>query len=727
MHEYSPESIVTHELASTSLDSVPLGNGDIGLNLWVEACGDLVFYLSKTDAWNENLRLLKLGRVRISLFPALFQAGGEFCQELQILHGALSITDGAGTRIRAWVDANRPVVYVEVWSEKPIDARISLETWRNHARILQGLELFSSYTMWESPGPVPEFADVILEDQKDCIVWYHRNETSIWPASMKLQGLEEFMQYAPDPLTDRIFGGVLQGDGLESDTPDTLKTTLPVRHLRFEIHLLTEAKMTPRAWVDHLHETVRSTRGRDVEAAWKAHCGWWARFWGRSHVVVAGGAGSDAVTRGYCLQRYMNACAGRGAYPIKFNGSIFTTDPPEGSEGLSFGADFRGWGGPYWFQNTRLIYWPMLASGDFDLLQPFFRMYSEALDLAKYRTKRYYGHTGAFFPETMCFWGANANTDYGWDRTGKKPGEVVNPFIRYYWSGGLELCGMMLACFEATQDADFLETTLLPIAEGILDFYGKHYPRREDGRIRLEPAASLETWHDVVDPLPEIAGLRDVLARLRLIPEGLVPERNQAEWKELEKVLPEIPIRHDSEGGYLLPAERLIETVVRNTENPELYAIFPYRIFGVGKPGLETALRSFHRRRIHETGGWRQDAIQAAYLGLTEVARDDVVQNFSTSSSDHSFPAFWGPNMDWVPDQDHGGVASIALQAMLMQSDRDEIRLFPAWPKEWDVDFKLHAPQNTVVEGVLRGGRLLELHVAPESRLRDVHIPEDFH
>jgi hypothetical protein len=30
-----------------------------------------------------------------------------------------------------------------------------------------------------------------------------------------------------------------------------------------------------------------------------------------------------------------------------------------------------------------------------------------------------------------------------------------------------------------------------------------------------------------------------------------------------------------------------------------------------------------------------------------------------------------------------------------MQTIGDEIRLLPAWPKEWDVDFELHVPQQT--------------------------------
>jgi hypothetical protein len=34
--------------------SMPLGNGDIGTNVWMEENGDLVFYISKTDSWSDN-------------------------------------------------------------------------------------------------------------------------------------------------------------------------------------------------------------------------------------------------------------------------------------------------------------------------------------------------------------------------------------------------------------------------------------------------------------------------------------------------------------------------------------------------------------------------------------------------------------------------------------------------------------------------------------------------
>jgi hypothetical protein len=55
-----------------------------------------------------------------------------------------------------------------------------------------------------------------------------------------------------------------------------------------------------------------------------------------------------------------------------------------------------------------------------------------------------------------------------------------------------------------------------------------------------------------------------------------------------------------------------------------------------------------------------------------------------------------------------------------LQSSNEKIFLFPAWPKNWDVHFKLHAPYNTTIEGVLKGGKLEQLKVLPESRASDV-------
>ena len=54
--------------------------------------------------------------------------------------------------------------------------------------------------------------------------------------------------------------------------------------------------------------------------------------------------------------------------------------------------------------------------------------------------------------------------------------------------------------------------------------------------------------------------------------------------------------------------------------------------------------------------------------------------------------------------------------------DGDRILLLPAWPKDWDVSFKLHAPRQTTVECDFRNGRIERLAVTPPERKGDVVV-----
>ncbi len=78
--------------------SMPIGNGDIGLNVWFESSGELLFYISKTDAWSENARLLKLGRLRVKLTPNPLAENVSFRQILRLREGEILIEVGKGPK-----------------------------------------------------------------------------------------------------------------------------------------------------------------------------------------------------------------------------------------------------------------------------------------------------------------------------------------------------------------------------------------------------------------------------------------------------------------------------------------------------------------------------------------------------------------------------------------------------------------------------------------------------
>ncbi len=729
-----PYKVTWDSPSADSSGSMPLGNGEIGINAWVEGDGDLIFYISKTDAWSGNGRLLKVGRVRVSLDPNPFAVGQPFEQTLDVRTGMLHIDAGKKERkgaMRVWVDANAPIIQVEVNAEQPVSMKVSVDPWRTAPRELVEKERFSAYGLMESPDPVVVAADTVLDDQKDRIVWFHRNEKSIWADTLRLQHLEHWTDQANDPLMHRTFGGLITGDGLVTKDSHTLQSATPAKSQRATVYVLTAYSADEAAW---LHEVIAlaAADSGNIESQRKAHEAWWAAFWDRSWVRLGAAKGTskkvsdevEEIERGYVLQRFISACAGRGNFPIKFNGTLFTVDSREEEE--HFDADYRRWGGPYWFQNTRLVYWPMLASGDTEMMHPLFTMFSDALPFALNRTQSYFNHEGVFFPETMYFWGAYAMDNYGWERQDDmEDGITVNRYIRYDYDGGLELLTLMLDYYAYTQDEAFLTDTLLPMGEAIPNFFYAHYPPRDNGKMYFHPSQALETWQKAIDPLPPIAGLKRVLHDLLAIPEAKTTNEQRVTWRKIQVALPDLPKGEVKGEAVLLPAAEILEEA-RNSETPELYAIFPYRLFGVGKPDLDMAIETFKQRKVKGNNGWRQDDMQAAVLGLTKEARKRLSSRMGMKHSGSRFPAFWGPNFDWIPDQDHGGNALMTLQCMLLQAEGRTMQLLPTWPKDWNVGFKLHGPYKTIVEGEYKDGELVNLKVTPESRRADlvIHTPE---
>ena len=93
-------------------------------------------------------------------------------------------------------------------------------------------------------------------------------------------------------------------------------------------------------------------------------------------------------------------------------------------------------------------------------------------------------------------------------------------------------------------------------------------------------------------------------------------------------------------------------------------------------------------------------------MGLTDEARRLNAEKLADGP--YRFPAFWDPGFDWAPDLNRGGSGMIGLQEMLLQEQPDgELMLFPAWPKEWNVRFRLRATNGRVVEAEMREGRVV--------------------
>ena len=756
-------NVIWNTPSRNSSESMPCGGGDIGMNIWVEE-GDILFYLSRSGTFDENNCQLKQGRFRIRLFPSPFKDAKDFRQELKLKDGYVEVSAG-GTQIQLWADVYHPVVHVEITNAQPLRTEVSYENWRYKERMIRKGEGQQCSYKWAPPKGAVTTADFVslsskrklpgMTKKENLLLFYHRNpEQTVFDIVVAQQGMENVKSQMMNPLKHLTFGGYLFGDNLEyTGTTDNIyagtdyrawnfRSSKVSRKEQFCIVLHTEQTATVEQWEQDLQINLQriapqgKISSKIVSQDKKRTRLWWNAFWQRSFIEPIGNTenknDSDIkkITRNYTLFRYMLGCNAYGSVPTKFNGGLFTFDPCHIDEKQAFTPDYRKWGGgTMTAQNQRLVYWPMLKSGDFDMMSSQFDFYNRMLKNAELRTQVYWQHNGACFCEQIENYGLPNPAEYGF----KRPewfdkGVEYNAWLEYEWDTILEFCQMIL---ETKNYANADITPYLPLIESSLTFFDEHYrqlaSRRGrkaldgNGQLVLFPGSACETYKMTNNASSTIAALRTVL-------------ENYGKKDEMLKTIPPIPLRYIEIKDSLNPtaSPELKQTIspavswerINNVETPQLYPVFPWRIYGVGKENLELARNTYfydpEAIKFRSHVGWKQDNIWAACLGLTEEAKRLTLAKLSNGP--HRFPAFWGPGYDWTPDHNWGGSGMIGLQEMLLQTNGEQILLFPAWSKEWDIHFKLHAPSETIVEATLKDGKVTDLKVLPESRKKDIII-----
>lgn len=742
-----PYNVSWTEQSKNSSESMPCGGGDIGMNVWVEN-NEVLFYISRSGAFDENNVFPKFGRVRLSFSPNPF-VGANFVQKLVLKDGFVEIVaekDGKRTAIRIWADVFMPVINVDVDSRQPLRMTATYENWRYHALV------------WDNPGMVraslayrdAPMKAVIQPDSMmwhdNGVLWYHRNQDyTLFDATVEQQDLSSVKSQLWNPLKNLTFGGYMWGDGMIADSIvysrylDTdfkgyrMTSKLPMKRFRLNIALATKQTPSLEEWQSQLKNTVITYEKNDKREKIRTHA-WWHDFWNRSHVVINADSASVAspswqVGRNYQLYRYQQACNAYGKLPTKFNGGLFTFDPSLILHNAPFTPDHRDWGGgTHTAQNQRLVYWPMLKNGDTDMMRPQLDFYKNALVNAVTRTRHYWGHDGASFTEQIEWFGLPMAGSYGWHRPPLlEKGIQHNNWINYYWDTALEFCKMALD-MEVYTGKDIHE--YLPLIKECLIFYDKHYQylavRRsgqaltKSGKLILYPGTACETYKMAYNSANTIAALKSVTQSLLDLPAHYLSAEDSAYFNGFLKRIPDIPYRMMEGRQVIAPA--VTWENINNVEIPQLYPVFPWHLFGVGKPNLDIAVNTWkygiEHSYQHNYISWHQDAIFCADMGLTDDAKRITLQKMTDSQ--RRFPTFWGPGHDWVPDHNWGGSGMIGVQEMLVQESDGRIYLLPAWPKDWDVSFKLHLSGNTVVECSYKKGKIQTLEITPSVREKDI-------
>jgi len=308
-------------------------------------------------------------------------------------------------------------------------------------------------------------------------------------------------------------------------------------------------------------------------------------------------------------------------------------------------------------------------------------------------------------------------------------GLMPNPSVVYYYHSQLEFSYMMLQ--HHIYSGSSIEK-YMPIINESLKFFDEHYqirkknrdgePLDENGKLVIFPSQSVESYKAVTNPVEVVAGLRTCLKTLQSIDAPCITKEDKEYYRSFLRRVPELPFGELEGHCVMRPAESYNGGGPK--EAPQYYPLFPYNMFSLLDDEIETFRNTWKYDQTIRHGyvSWHQNGIFMARMGMAEDAFEFHYKKLGDNEKQRRFPTYWGPGYDGIPDHNWGGSGMIGLQEMVMQCFGDQILILPCWDTSVDVDFKLHAPKQTVVEVSLRNGRIQKLSVVPKERETDVII-----
>jgi hypothetical protein len=315
--------------------------------------------------------------------------------------------------------------------------------------------------------------------------------------------------------------------------------------------------------------------------------------------------------------------------------------------------------------------------------------------------------------------------------------------------------------YEFTQDRVWLERHAYPMLRGAVEFY-RHHPlvsQGADGRVHISGTNNSEPVRGVRDSNEDLSAMRGVAAVLIRASTILgIDAAERIQWQAwLDKLAP-LPTSAEADA---LGHDRSSPAIFSAGRGPAVFAVpdrlgpdpnsMPSWFFDLC--GVETSDPERHvlARATFESllamhgpvtrgwnGGLSKLPIAAALLGDHEGVRALIPTQMNAA------PFEGAPIADkWQPlrnrlnlgegaqalSAQHLGRASEALHLALLQSNPPApgeppiLHLFPAWPRDWDADFRLHVRGGFIVEAAIRGGEIgrimLESQAGASCRLRN--------
>jgi hypothetical protein len=729
--------------AVRSEEGMPVGNGRMGSLVWTSPSA-LKFQINRVDVFAMHASSVSFpradsdyaagcGYVDINLASAgddVF-AGADFHQHLSLYEAAMTARGrGVTARVIAWPVRDVMAIEIDDQRASPEPVNIDLRMLRYARQFIPG----KTYELEQNHAVEVRTAEHIARSQLDI------RDGRI----LLTQQFTERDFHGSSAIAISVLGRPSRARYLNETT---VQLSAAARRGKFTVLIASAASLDPRqepgvlALAELSAAEMRGLAGLQADTA-----DWWRDFWARGgHVALHSADGqADFVGENYTYSLYLMGASSRGKYPPRFGGLLWRTT-----------GDLSRWGSQYWWANTSAYYRNLMPAGRLDLMDPMFDLYFNMRESCALAARQQWGSQGHWIPEIVFFDGLEKLPD---DiaaelqdlMLARKPYEQRSPRFQAFaevrnrhharWNfqadgewvdgkyvvptkgsgifghcthilgAGARIADVFWQRYQFTMDEAWLRDRAYPMIKGMAEFY-RHFPnlmKGEDGLYHIHHVNSGESEWGSSDTAYEIGAMHLIFPLAVRAAEILGVDADlRSSWQEIKDRLPPPPAR-----PYVASA----------TGPGGVFGAFVYRGPGSIEPlGSEPELM---RRFLSFTqlGSF----IDQQGIGGAQIFRNRLRLREGPGAIDAEHIAGLS-----------NGIHSSLLDSTPPDGEQGEplLRVFPAWPKDWDADFTLLARGAFTVSAAQKDGKIgvvtVVSHAGAISRLqnpwpgRDVQLTRD--
>lgn len=741
----STADLVYNQPVKRSEAGMPVGNGHMGSLVWTSPTS-MKFQLNRVDVFANNSASNSfyerhtdycngVGFVDIDFvdFGEDVFTDEDFRQQLSCYEGVIS-TEGKGikTEALAWHEQDVIAVKVEDNRQNPVAININLRMLREAVA---------------KKGNHSAISELKLADGKIVLTQTFK-EDNFYCASAVVIGVSDRDSKTRLPNESEAQLSVEPGNG------------------SFTVYTASAASFdTSVNVVEKAILQLEAARKKGFEALYASNKAWWKDFWSKSHLQLQSNDGKAAlIQQHYYYYLYVMASSSRGSYPAKFNGMLWNT----GGDARKWGALY--WGANQsclynalfptnhielmdpMFNMYSLAYGAMEEAADqqwgskgvfipetmsFDGFSAMPESIAAEMRELYLNRKKWDDRSAEFetYARTKLPFHSRWNwkKDEGWKEgvwriSHKGSGQFGH--VTHIFSRGAKLAYQYWQRYEYTQDENWLRERAYPMIRGVAEFY-HHFPnlkKEADGKYHIRYVNDNESvWagHNTHEEISSMMAILLVAIKAAEILKTDAPLRQ--EWQEIFdnlSPLPEStsdngtdnsrvtwikslqPVEHGNSGalpdGNTMPMWFFDLCTLESTDSTRMQiARNTFDAFFPNGLNEETPVYVLSKLAAAGTLLGRQDAARYLIPNQIKTAEIEVLPNrmdlregFQTNSIQRL------------------GRAADALHNALCQSvppspGKDPvIRLFPAWPGEWDASFKLLCRGGFLVSTSMQGGKI---------------------